>query len=197
MKIRNRPNTMFYNNNKFKFLSMNEKEILNSIRKNPFEYLSVIVELRNSREYIEVYAFILEVLKNATKDSNIISDNSQISIESFLAGTFRIMLFLSSGILNFKNIDELIPLIVAEILISRIDYETQEENIKSYNNMVEIWKKNQSVYNDIFIKRNDLNKELEAFEKESRQIIDIKSKIEVLNKRMKNIKDIYIDMHEE
>ena len=107
------------------------------------------------------------------------------------------MLFLSSGILNFKNIDELIPLIVAEILISRIDYETQEENIKSYNNMVEIWKKNQSVYNDIFIKRNDLNKELEAFEKESRQIIDIKSKIEVLNKRMKNIKDIYIDMHEE
>lgn len=197
IEIRNRPNTMFYNNNKFKFLSMNEKEILNSIRKNPFEYLSVIVELRNSREYIEVYAFILEVLKNATKDSNIISDNSQISIESFLAGTFRIMLFLSSGILNFKNIDELIPLIVAEILISRIDYETQEENIKSYNNMVEIWKKNQSVYNDIFIKRNDLNKELEAFEKESRQIIDIKSKIEVLNKRMKNIKDIYIDMHEE
>ena len=197
IEIRNRPNTMFYNNNKFKFLSMNEKEILNSIRKNPFEYLSIIVELRNSREYIEVYAFILEVLKNATKDSNIISDNSQISIESFLAGTFRIMLFLSSGILNFKNIDELIPLIVAEILISRIDYETQEENIKSYNNMVEIWKKNQSVYNDIFIKRNDLNKELEAFEKESRQIIDIKSKIEVLNKRMKNIKDIYIDMHEE
>ncbi|HCW53188.1 MAG TPA: hypothetical protein DG753_05525 [Clostridium sp.] len=189
IEIRTSSNIRFYDSDKLKFLSMNEKELLNSIRKNPFEYLSVIVDLGNSREYIDVYRFILEVLKNATKDSNIISDNSQISIKSFLAGTFRIMLFSSSGILNFKNIDELIPLIVAEILIGRIDYETQEENIKSYNNMVEIWKRNQSVYNDIFIQRNDLNKELEVFEKErENQKIVLNRVVEEKNKIKINLK---------
>lgn len=200
IEIRTSSNIMFYNNDKFKFLSMNEKELLNSIRKNPFEYLSIIVDLGNSRKYIDVYKFILEILKNATKDRNIISDNSRISIENFLAGTFRIMLFSSSGILNFKNIDELIPLIVAEILIGRVDYETQEENIKSYNNMVEIWKRNQSVYNDIFIQRNALNKELEVLGKEKNnqkiilnRVVEEKNKIKInLNKYTKQFEQLVL-----
>ena len=78
------------------------------------------------------------------------------------------MLFSSSGAVNFNNKDELIPLIVSEILIGRLDYETQEENIESYNNMVEIWKRNQSVYNDIFIQKNELNNQLEKINKEKR-----------------------------
>ncbi|MBE6063383.1 MAG: hypothetical protein E7207_07475 [Clostridium butyricum] len=166
IKIRTNSNIMFYDSDKFKFLSMNENELLNSIKKNPFEYLSIIVDFGNSKEYIDVYKVILEVLKDATKDSSVVLDVSQISLENFISGSFRIMLFLSSGAINFNNKDELIPLIVAEILIGRLDYETQEENIVSYHNMSDIWKRNQSVYNDIFIQKNELIKQLDILEKE-------------------------------
>ena len=66
IEIRSSSDIMFYENDKFKFLSMNENELLTSIRKNPFEYLNIIVDLGNSREYLDVYRVILEVLKDAT-----------------------------------------------------------------------------------------------------------------------------------
>ena len=189
IEIRSSSDIMFYENDKFKFLSMNENELLTSIRKNPFEYLNIIVDLGNSREYLDVYRVILEVLKDATKDSAALSGDSQISLENFLSGSFRIMLFSSSGAVNFNNKDELIPLIVAEILIGRLDYETQEENIESYNNMVEIWRRNQSVYNDIFIQKNELNNQLENINKEkNNQKLSLDRIVEEKKKLKLNIK---------
>lgn len=190
LEIKSSPDIIFYDNDMIKLLSINDTELPNSIRKNPFDYLNIIVELGNSREYLDMYRVILEILKYANKDSNVITDNPQIALENFLSGSFRIMLFSSSGIVNFNKKEELIPLIVAEILIGRLDYETQEENIVSYHNMVDIWKRNQSVYNDIFIQKNELEKQLDQLNNERikkksdlDKIIDEKKKIKINLKR--------------
>ncbi|MDO5517646.1 MAG: hypothetical protein Q4F66_08815 [Clostridium sp.] len=186
LEIKSSSEIAFYGNEKIKLLSVNDTELLNSIRKNPFDYLNIIVELGNSREYLDMYRAILEILKHANKDNNVILDNSHIALENFLMGSFRVRLFSSSGAVNFNKKEELIPMIVAEILIGRLDYETQEENIVSYNNMFDIWKRNQSIYNDIFIQKSELEKQLENLNKdkvkqksELDKIIDEKKKIKL------------------
>lgn len=192
IEIKSSTSTVFYDADKLKLLSINETELISSIRKNPFDYLSIIIDLGNSREYLDMYRVLLEILKQANKDGNMNSDNSQISLETFLAGSFRIMLFSSSGAVNFNKREELVPMIVAEILIGRLNYDTQDENIISYNNMVEIWKQNQSIYNDIFIQKNELNNVLDNLNSKRKnnkadldRNIDAKKKIKINLKKYK------------
>ena len=189
LEIKNSSNIIFYSNDQSKLMSVNENELLNAIRKNPFDYLNIIADLGNSNKYLEMYKVVLQILKSASKDTNIQLDNSEAALEAFLTGSFRIMLFSSSGTFNFNKREELIPMIVAEILIGRVDYDTQEENLRSYNNMVQIWKRNQSIYNDVSIQKKDLTEVLNELDNKKNKVkSELDKYIEEKNKVKINLK---------
>lgn len=138
----------------------NEHTLKTAIRKQPFEFLSIIIEIGEEINYKTVYRIIFDFLKDVTTSSHDITSD-QLSLERFLTGPFRIMLFISSGDgLSSKYSDDVIPLFVGEVLISdsiRNDYKV---DFDSYDRMIEVWKKQQIFYKDKFNEKKDIDDEI-------------------------------------
>lgn len=148
----------------------NEHSLKNSIKKQPFEFLSIIIEVGEAADYKIVYKIIFEFLRNITLNNHDIS-GEQISLERFLKGPFRIMLFISGGDgLSSKSLDEVMPLFVGEVLISDSINEYSRVDFDSYNRMIDVWKSKQIFYKDKFNEKNDIDSEVENLLTEKNQL---------------------------
>ena len=101
-----------------------------------------------------------EFLKDITASSHETA-REQLSLEKFLTGPFRIMLFISAGDgFNSRYLDQVIPLFVGEVLISdSLTYSTKVD-FDSYNRMIDVWKNKQNFYRDKFNEKNDICEKL-------------------------------------
>ena len=172
----------------------NEHSLKNSIKKQPFEFLSTIIEVGEAADYKIVYKIIFEFLRDITLNNHDIV-GEQISLERFLNGPFRIMLFISSGDgLSSKSLDDVMPLFVGEVLISDSIKEYSVVDFDSYNRMIEVWKSKQIFYEDKFNERNDISIELDALLEEKNQL---EININNLNHEEKIMKYRYASYEEE
>lgn len=139
---------------------MNEHSLKASIKKQTFEFLSIIIELGEESDYRVVYSVIFQFLKDITASSHETA-REQLSLEKFLTGPFRIMLFISAGDgFNSRYLDQVIPLFVGEVLISdSLTYSTKVD-FDSYNRMIDVWKNKQNFYRDKFNEKNDICEKL-------------------------------------
>lgn len=148
----------------------NEHALKTAIRKQPFEFLSIIIEIGEEFNYKTVYSIIFDFLKDVTTSSHDITSD-QLSLERFLTGPFRIMLFISSGEGgSSKYADNVIPLFVGEVLVSDSIKNNNEVDFDSYNRMVEVWKKQQIFYKDKFNAKKDIDDEIKELIKEKTQL---------------------------
>ncbi|WP_294392493.1 hypothetical protein [uncultured Clostridium sp.] len=148
----------------------NEHALKTAIRKQPFEFLSIIIEIGEEFDYKIVYRIIFDFLKDVTAISHDITSD-QLSLERFLTGPFRIMLFISSGDgLSSKYADDVIPLFVGEVLVSDSIRSDDKVDFESYNRMIEVWKKHQIFYKDKFNTKKDINDELKNLLNEKGQL---------------------------
>lgn len=172
----------------------NEHHLKMLIKKQPLEFLSLIIELAEEDDYKAVYSIIFQFLKDITASNHEIA-GEQISLEKFLTGPFRIMLFMSSGEgFNSRYSEELIPLVIGEILISdSLTYSTKVD-FESYNRMIDVWKNKQNLYKDIINERNDIALELED---SLRQKVIIENSIKSLSLGEETLKQKYASYEDE
>ena len=172
----------------------NEHALKNSIKKQPFDFLSIIIEVGEEADYKFVYGIIFEILKDITVN-NYNTTGEQLSLEKFLTGSFRIMLFISSNdVLNSRDLEEVIVLFVGEVLISDSIINYDKIDFDSYNRMIEVWKSKQIFYKDKLNEKNDIDNELEAIVDEK---LNLESNIEALNSEEKTLKQKYASYEEE
>lgn len=172
----------------------NEHALKNSIKKQPFEFLTSIIEVGESADYKVVYKIIFEILKEAALNNHDFM-GEQLSLDKFLRGSFRIMLFISNADgLNSKLSDEIMPLIVGEILISdSIDF-LETTDFESYNRMIEVWKSKQIFYKDKFNEKDDIDNKLEELLKERAHL---ENNIEKLNQEKELLQQNYASYKDE
>ena len=172
----------------------NENLLKSSIKKQPFEFLSAIIEVGELSDYKMVYRIIFEFLRDITLNTHDIAGD-QISLERFLNGPFRIMLFISNGDgLISKSLDEVMPLFVGEVLISDSISEYSRVDFDSYNRMIEVWKSKQIFYKDKFNEKNDIDIEVEKLQAEKKQL---ETNISTLNHEEEIMKHRYASYEEE
>ena len=140
---------------------MNENSLKNSIRKHPFEFLSIIIEIGELVNYRFVYRIIFEFIKDIKSNNNEFT-TEQLSLEKFLLGSFRVMLFISKGEgVNNKSLDEVLPIFIGEVLISNSIINSNKVDFDSYNRMIDVWKSKRIFYKDRINEKNDIDIELE------------------------------------
>ncbi len=173
---------------------MNEHSLKTSIKKQPFEFLSIIIEVGEESDYRIVYGVIFQFLKDITASSHDIA-REQLSLEKFLTGPFRIMLFISAGDgFNSRYLDQVIPLFVGEVLISdSLTYSTKVD-FDSYNRMIDVWKNKQNFYRDKLNEKNDIEEQLNDILKEK---IILESNIESLYHEQETLEQKYASYEDE
>lgn len=188
----------------------NEHSLRAAIKKQPFEFLSIIIEIGEAADYKIVYSMIFEILKGAVANKNHEVSSEQISLEKFLRGHFRIMLFISDGEgLNNKYADEILPIFVGELLVTNSLGISNEVSFDSYNGMIEVLKEKCLLYkdkinekelsdmqlegilrdrveleeslNELLHKKELLNQKYASYEYEFKQIVLSSDKIKKLN----------------
>jgi len=151
---------------------MSESMFRTSIKSQPFDFLSIMVDLGEVASYKEISSIIFEVENFIAKRPSIKGYEKGNFTISFSNEYFMILLFLSSGItsLNQKQQEELLPLLIIVIMSVDLIADNEVINLENYNRMVELWKRKQEKYNDIFIEKEDKESELESLIKEKQEL---------------------------
>ena len=157
---------------KFNLDNMSESILRDSIKSQPFTFLSIMVDLGGSASYKEISSIIFEVENFIAKRPSIKGYEKETFTISFSNEYFMILLFLSSGTisLNQKQQEELLPILIMVIMSIDLICDNEVVNLENYNRMIEIWKHKQEKYNDISIEKEDKESELEALIKEKQEL---------------------------
>lgn len=176
---------------KYNMNHVTEEHIKSNVAKKPFEALGFVTILLGNKHFIEIYELVLEILKSNNEEKIFGHFDIHVTFDKFLSGPYRMYLLVQDNHSILSDATEAFPLIICEILINGLAYEESEEYIETYNNMVEIWKKNQEVYSDLFIKRqkviNDISKrgiEKVEFEIKLKNLLQHKHDLNYASKRV-------------
>lgn len=155
---------------KFNLDNMSEIALKSSIKSEVFDFLSIMVDLGSFASYREIFNIIFKVGNLILKKSSV-KTYGEILEMSFLNEYFIIILFLSNGaFLSQKQQEELLPLLVGSIISVQIMSDDYYDDLENYNVLLELWKKKQQKYNDIFIKKQDKENELEILIREKNEL---------------------------
>jgi exonuclease SbcC len=157
---------------KFNLDNMSESMLRTSIKSQPFTFLSIMIDLGEVASYKGISSIIFEVENFIAKRPSIKGYEKGNFTISFSNEYFMIFLFLSSGItsLNQKQQEELLPLLIIVIMSVDLIADNEVINLENYNRMVELWKRKQEKYNDIFIEKEDKESELKSLIKEKQEL---------------------------
>ena len=157
---------------KFNLDNMSESILRTSIESQPFTFLSIMVDLGGIASYKEISSIIFEVENFIAKRSSVKGYEKENFTISFSNEYFMILLFLSSGTISLiqKQQEELLPLLIIVIMSIDLICENEVINLENYNRMVDLWKHKQQKYNDISIKKEDKESELELLIKEKQEL---------------------------
>ncbi|OOM76264.1 hypothetical protein CLPUN_27650 [Clostridium puniceum] len=157
---------------KFNLDTMSEEIFKSSIKAHVFDFLSIMVDLGTINHYREIASIIFEIEKLIIQKPTLKIHGEDILREDFSNEHYIIFSFLSSGatLLNHKQQEELLPLLVSAIVSVKVSSEDYEEDLEIYNALVDLWKHKQQIYNDIFIQKEDKENELEVLIKEKKQL---------------------------
>ena len=159
---------------KFNLDDMSEIILKSSIKAQVCNSLSAMIELGGISSYIDISTIIFEVEKSIVQKTVFKIFEEENFSTRFSNDYFIIHLFLSSGatLLNQKQQEELLPLLVIAIINANLTLEPNdyEIDLESYNSMVTLWKHKQQKYNDIFIEKEDKENELEVLIKDKNEI---------------------------
>ena len=173
---------------------MNENSLKNSIRKQPFEFLSIIIEIGELVNYIFVYSIIFEFIKDIKSNNNEFT-TEQFSLEKFLLGSFRVMLFISKGEgVNNKPLDEVLPIFIGEVLISDSIINSNKVDFDSYNRMIDVWKNKRIFYKDKINEKNYVDIKLEDILNKKYQL---ELNLEKLTRELETLNQKYESCEEE
>ena len=131
-----------------------------------------MVDLGGIASYKDISTIIFEVEKLIVQRPALKIYEEENLTTNFSNEYFIIRLFLSSGatFLNQKQQEELLPLLVIVIMSVNLISDDYEIDLESYNSMVDLWKRKQQKYNDIFIEKEDKENELELLIKEKSEL---------------------------
>lgn len=166
----------------------NEQALMNNIKKQPFEYLATIIEIGELEDYKSVYSIIFEFLREATTNNSHEITGEHLSLDKFLRGQFRIMLFISDGErLNNKYVDEILPIFVGELLVSNSLRSSNQVNFECYYKMLDVLKERYNFYEDKFNEKEGIDIQIDELLKEKSELEDRLSKLlhkrEILNQK--------------
>ena len=122
---------------KFNLENMSESILRTSIKSQPFNFLSIMIDLSGIDSYKEISNIIFEVENLMTKRNSIKRQNEETLSINFSIEYFMITLFLSSGAmsLNQKEQEELLPLLITVIVSIDLISNNRVVNLENYNNM--------------------------------------------------------------
>lgn len=156
---------------------MSELELKANIESQPYIFLLIMLDLGDINSYKDISKIIFEVhnvVNQKLSESDVKSLHAWFSIEQFM------LLLFSTNETTFsveKRQEELLPLLVSEIVIANFFSEKDTVNLESYNKMLHIWKQKQQRYNEIFIKKEEEESNLEL-------LIEEKMELEIKNKEL-------------
>lgn len=161
---------IFYD--KFKLKDVSETELKSSIKVQPFDFLSILVELRGIRSYKDTSNIILKFVNLIRKKSVFNEYEQENFTENYYNEYFMILLFLYSGVefFNQKQQEELLSLVVMGIMSMDLVSDNDAVNLDSYNRMVSLWKIKQQKYNDIFLKKEDMENKLQILISDKKEL---------------------------
>lgn len=143
--------------------STSEATLKLSIKSNPFTFLLIIAELGGISLYKDIFTIIFEFV-SILANKPLFKENSEGSaFTSFSNENLMILLALSSDeeIFSQKQQEELIPLLVIEIMSIDLISDNEAANLESYNKILNIWKGKQQKYNDIFLEKEEWEKQID------------------------------------
>ncbi|WP_160683454.1 hypothetical protein [Clostridium sp. C2-6-12] len=151
--------------------NMSEKAFKSFIKAHPFEILLIMVEFEVGRNYEIIAQVIFEVEKVIVQKPALKIYGEDALGKNFFKKYFTIVIFLVKGGINYKQQKEILPLLVNFIVIIKLMFSKEyEDDLESYNNLVELWKHKQEKYNDIFVQKEDKESELEGLIKEKNKL---------------------------
>ena len=158
--------------NKFNLDIMSEETFKSSIKAHAFDFLLIMIDLGTINDYREMASIIFEVQKLIVKKPALKIYGKEVLEKTFSNEYYIIFSFLSSGaaLLNQRQQEEILPLLVSAIISVKVSSEDYEEDLEVYNDLVDLWKHKQQIYNDIFIQKEDEENELEILIKEKEQL---------------------------
>ncbi|AQS08265.1 hypothetical protein CLOBY_03350 [Clostridium saccharobutylicum] len=139
-----------------------------AIKKEPFAFLEIIIDFAGIELYYKICNIIFKFSQLIVKSYSSSLVNNELSLLRFLNGPFLMLVFMSSEgpILNKKQDEKLLALIVMEILIVEFNSKDKKVDLIRYDKMVELWKHKQQKYNDIFIEKQDKEHVVKLLSKE-------------------------------
>lgn len=155
--------------------NISEDAFKSVIKAHPFEFLLMIVDFSTIGDYGKIAKIIFEAEKLIVQKPALKIYGEDVLGKSFSKEYFTIFLFLSSGaaVIGYKQQEELLPLLVNFIVSVKVMLsEDYEDDLELYNSLVELWKRKQQRYNDIFIEKEDKEIELERLIKEKNKLED-------------------------
>lgn len=135
-----------------------------SIKSEPFMFLHMMAELEDISSYKDIFTIIFEIVSLLRKRPLSKEHKEEALPASFSNENLMILLFLSSEdeIFSLKHQEELMPLLVMEIMSIDLMSDNEAVNLDSYNNILNLWKGKQQKYNDIFLEKEEWEKQLDS-----------------------------------
>lgn len=155
--------------------NISEDAFKSIIKAHPFEFLSMMVDFGTISDYGAIAKIIFEVEKLIVQKPALKIYGEDILGKNFSKEYFTIFIFLTSGgaVIGYKQQEELLPLLVNFIVSVKVMIpEDYEDDLESYNSLVELWKHKQEKYNDIFVQKEDKEIELEGLISEKNKLED-------------------------
>ena len=151
---------------------MSETALKSSIKLHVFDFILIMVDLGGIFSYKDISAIIFEVERLIVQSPTLKIYEEETLTTNFSNEYFMIRLFLCSGANFFsqKQQEELVPLLIIEIMSTDLISDNYEIGLESYNSMVDLWKRKQQKYNDIYIEKKDQESELELLIKEKSEL---------------------------
>jgi len=152
--------------------NMSEAIFKTAIKSQVFAFLSIMVELGGIASNKETSNIIFEVSNLIRKKPSAEGYIKETLPTNFSNEYFIIILFLSSGATLFsqKEHENLLPLLIITIMSKALISDDDIINLENYNNMVDLWKRKQQRYNDIFIEKENKENVLETLIKENQML---------------------------
>lgn len=160
-----------------------------AVKAHPFEFLSIMIFLGSIDNYKEFYIIIFEIY-NLIEKRFFFAGEEEFLINKLPNEYFMILMFLSSknDLLDEKLYEGLLPVSVMEIIIKDLLLNSEEINIESYKEMIDLCKQKQHKYSDIYMEKEERDSELKL-------LIQEKQDLEVKHKEMVNNHDVLLEKH--
>lgn len=166
-----------------------------SIKSEPFTFLNMMAELGDISSYKDIFTIIFEIVSLLAKRPLYKEHKEEALPASFSNENLMTLLFLASEdeIFSLKHQEELMPLLVMEIMSIDLISDNEAVNLDSYNNILNLWKGKQQKYNDIFLEKEEWEKQLESLVYDKQELENNAENLikdsQVLSKRYDNYKE--------